>query len=112
MSVVTIRNAADRVTQNLDRRLRQILIVVRRKGLAEVLQFPRFVPPSLDIRPRLDASEDTQFLEARVRTRSSAQENGAVRAGVVRQDALEMCMHDVIHRTVEDLVRLHPAVEQ
>ena len=64
MSVVTVRNAADRVTQNLDARLRQILIIVRRTRLAEVLRFPGFVQPSLDIRPRLDAGEDAQLLEA------------------------------------------------
>ena len=64
MSVVTVRDAADRVTQNLHRRLGQILIVVRRTRSAEVHQFPGFLQPRLDIRPRLDASEDAKLLEA------------------------------------------------
>jgi hypothetical protein len=64
MSVVTVRDAADRVTQNLDGRLGQVLIVVRRTRLPEVLQFPRLVYASVDLRPRLDASEDAKLLEA------------------------------------------------
>ena len=36
MSVLTVRDAADRVTQNFDGRLGQVLILIRRTRLAEV----------------------------------------------------------------------------
>src|SRR5262249_60685250 len=93
VGVVAVGDAPDRVAQNLYRRLGQLLIVVRRARLAKVLQLPGLVHARLDVRPRPDAGESAQLLEVGVGARSPAQEDGSVRTGVLRQDALEMRMY-------------------
>ena len=40
MGVVPIRHAADRVTENLNRRFRHVFVVVRRRSFPEILQNP------------------------------------------------------------------------
>jgi DNA invertase Pin-like site-specific DNA recombinase len=45
MCVVTVGNAADRMPQDFDRRLRHVLVVVGRTGFPEILEFPRLVWP-------------------------------------------------------------------
>ena len=63
MGVVAIGDPADRVAQDLHRRLGHVLVVVRRAGLAKVLQLPRLLPAGLDVQPGLDAGERTDRLE-------------------------------------------------
>src|SRR5262245_13545523 len=61
--------AADRVAEDLDRRLRDVLVEVRRARLAEVLQLSGRVITCLDARPRPGAGELAEPLEAGVRPR-------------------------------------------
>ena len=112
VGIVAVRDAADRVAQDFDRRLGQVLVVVCRTCFPKVLEFPRLLHPGFDVRPRLDAGQCAQFLEACVRARSPAQKNGGFRIGVLWQDALEMRMNDTIHRPVKRLSCLHAAIEQ
>ena len=112
VGVVAVRDPADRVAEDLDRRLGDVLVVVRRARLPQVLQLPGLLLAGLDVQPRLDAGEVAQRLEASVRARPAAEEDGGVGARVLRHDALEVGVHDAVHRPVERLAGLHPAVEQ
>ena len=49
--------ASERMTENLDRRLRNVFIVIGRTCLAQVLELPAFSCSSLDVCPRLDACQ-------------------------------------------------------
>jgi hypothetical protein len=75
VGVVAIGDAPDGVAQDLDGRLGKVLVVVRRAGLAKVLEFPGVIHPGLDIFPWLDAGQSAKLLEACVWSCSSAQEN-------------------------------------
>src|SRR5262249_58420637 len=57
MRIVPIGDPADGMTQDLDGRLRQVLIVVCRTSLAEILELPGFLRAGLDVYPRFDAGE-------------------------------------------------------
>ena len=57
VGVVAIGDTADRMTEDLDRRLGHVLVVVRRTGLAQVLELPGLLLSGLDIQLELDASE-------------------------------------------------------
>ena len=81
VGVVAIRDPADRMAQDLDRRLGDVLVIVRRAGLPQVLQLPRLLLARLDVQPRLDAGEAAQRLEASVRARPAAEEDGGVGRG-------------------------------
>ena len=81
VGVVAVGDPADRVAEDLDRRLRDVLVVVRRAGLPQVLQLPRLLPAGLDVRPRLDAGQAAQRLEAGVRPCPAAEEDGGVGRG-------------------------------
>src|ERR1022692_131678 len=112
MSVVAIGDSADRVAEDFDRRRGDVSIVVRRTGLAEVLEFPSLVFTCLDVHPRLDAGEIAEVVEASVRARASTEEDSVVRTGIFRHNVLDVRVDDAIHRPVKSLARLHPAIEQ
>ena len=82
MGVVAIRDAADRMAEDLDRRLGDMLVVVRRTGLPEILQLPGLVFTRFDVRPWLDAGEIAERLEAGVRACPAAEEDGSVGRGL------------------------------
>src|SRR5436305_9878699 len=71
MGVATIRDTAYRVAQDLDRRLRDMLVVVRRTCLTEIFKFPRFFHSRLDIRSWLDSGKGAKLLKASIRASSS-----------------------------------------
>jgi hypothetical protein len=64
---MAIRDSADRMAQNLYRRLGDVLVIVRRARLPQVLQVPELLLASLDVQPRLDAGQTAKRLEASVR---------------------------------------------
>lgn len=66
MSVMPVGDAADRVAQNLDRRLRHVLVVVRRARFAQIFEHPCAFLPGLDVRLVPDAREVAKFPEATV----------------------------------------------
>ena len=66
MGVVSVCYTADRMTEDFDRRLGHVLVVVRGAGLVEVLQFPRLRLSSLHVRLLLDSGEVAEFLKSRI----------------------------------------------
>ena len=72
---VAVGDPADRVPEDLHRRLRRVLVVVRRAGLAEVLELPRLLSASLDVQPRLDPRELEERLKPGVRPGATAPED-------------------------------------
>ena len=70
MSVVPVRDAADRVTEDFDERLRHVFVIVSRAGLAEVLQQPVFVRSRFSP-PCSTASSQTQSKKSRMLDRDS-----------------------------------------
>src|SRR5579885_3498292 len=57
MGVVAVGDAPDRVAQDFDGRLGQVLVVVRRARLPQVFQLPGLLHARLDVCPRPDAGE-------------------------------------------------------
>ena len=72
MCVVAIGDTSDRMTEDLNRRLRNVRVVVGGTRLPKVLEQPKPVFARLDIRFGLDASEIAELSEATVWTRSAA----------------------------------------
>src|SRR5262249_58462268 len=103
---------ADGMAQYLHRRLGDVLVIVRRARLPQVLQLPGLLLAGLDVQPRLDAREAAQRLEPGVRARPTPEEDGGVGARVLRHETPEMRVRHSVHRPGERLVRLHPAVEE
>jgi hypothetical protein len=56
-----IRDAANGMTEDLDRRLRDVLVVVGCAGLSKILEQPRFVLACLDVFLRCNARETAEF---------------------------------------------------
>src|SRR5438067_1368 len=112
MGVMAVRDPADRVAEDFDRRLREMLIVVCRARLAKILEFPRFFDAGLDIRLRSNAGESAQLVEAGVRTCASTQEDRIVCQRILRGDTPEVRVDGAIHGPVERLASLDPAIEQ
>ena len=81
--VVAVGDAADRMAEDLDRRLRHVLVIIRRTRLAEGLQLPGLVLTRFDICPGLDPGEAVEPLGAGVWPCPAAEEDGVVwaRAG-------------------------------
>ena len=76
-------DAADRMAEDLDRRLRHVLVIIRRTRLAEGLQLPGLVLTRFDICPGVDPGEAVEPLGAGVWPCPAAEEDGVVsgRAG-------------------------------
>jgi hypothetical protein len=83
MGVVAIRDTADRMPQDLDRRLGDVLVIVRRASLPQILQLPRLLLAGLNVQPGLDACEATERLEANVRTRTTPEGRRGRRGAVL-----------------------------
>ena len=66
MRVVAVGDAFDRMTEDLDRRLRHVFIVVGRTSLTKVFDLPGLVFSALGIRLEFDAGEIAEFLESSV----------------------------------------------
>jgi hypothetical protein len=79
MRVVAIGDPADRLAEDLDRRLGDVLVVVRRAGLSQVLQLPGLLITGLGVQSRLDTSERAERLEAGDRPGPADEEDGASR---------------------------------
>jgi len=67
MGVVAVRNPTHRVTEDLDRRFRHVLVIVCRARLAEILQHPGMLFTGVDVPLRGNAGQPTQIAEAVVR---------------------------------------------
>ena len=78
MRVMAIGDTPDRMTEDLDRRLGHVLVVIRGTGLAKVLEFPGLVFSSLDVQLELNTSEVAEFLKSNIGARSAGEGNGLV----------------------------------
>src|SRR5271157_238667 len=112
MCVVAIGDSANRMAEDLNRRLRKVLIVVRGTSLAEVLEHPGLVFTILHVCLGHDAGQIAELPKSSVRARSSPKEKRIVGARILRHDALDVGVDDAIHRPVKSLARLHPTVEE
>src|SRR5438046_1542895 len=99
------------MAEYLDRRLRNVLIVIGRTRLAEVLLLPAFRYSRLHVRPRLDASEFAKRLEASIGARSTAKEYAGFGTRIFGHDGSDVRVDNAIHRPVERLTRFHPAIK-
>ena len=79
--------------------------------MPEILEQPRFLFAGLDIRLGLDVGQIAELPETNVGTRSTTDKDWIVGAEVLRHDALNVAMNGAIHRSVESLPGLHPAIE-
>jgi hypothetical protein len=109
---MSVCDAAHRTAENLDRRLGDMLVVVRRASLPAILQLPGFVRARLNARPSLDAREIAEFTEAAIWPRSSAKKDRIVKLGICGRDVLQMSVNDAVHRPVKRLADLHSATKQ
>ena len=112
MRVVPIRHAANRMTEDLDRRFRHVLVVVRRRSFSQIFQHPQFLFTGLYILLWPDSRQFAQELKLFVGTRSATGENWFVRLRRFRSDALQVSVNNAVHRPVKLLVGLHAAVVQ
>src|SRR5262249_4306948 len=109
---MAVGDPADRVTEDLDRRLRDVLVVIRGTSLAKVLELPGFFRAGLHVRSRPNTREGAKLLKPGIGPRSAAEKDSGVRIDSLRYDTPQMRVYDPVHRPVEGLARLHPAVEQ
>jgi hypothetical protein len=66
MRIMAVGDASDGMTEDFDRRLRHVRVVVRRTRFAEILEFPWFILTGLDVRLKFDAGEVAELLEPSV----------------------------------------------
>ncbi len=72
MSVVPIRDAADGMTEDFDRRLGDVLVVVGCASLSKVLEQPGLVLTCLGVFLRCNSCETAELSEPSIWTRSAA----------------------------------------
>ena len=94
------------MAKNLHRCLRDVLIIVGRAGLAQILEYSRLFFLGLDVRLGADSCKAAQRSESIVGTRASTKEHGSTGIRVIRHDALDVRMNGAVHGPVERLVCL------
>ena len=100
MGIVAIRDSADRMAEDLDRRLGDVLVVVRCTSLAQILEHPGLIFVGLDICFGFDAGDVAKLPESSVRARTSSKEDGIIGARILRYEAFDAGVHDEVHRSV------------
>ncbi len=71
MCIVAVGDSADRMTEDLDRRLRNVLVIIRCTSLAEILENLGLWLVGLQIEPWFDTGQLTEFLKLNIRTSPS-----------------------------------------
>ena len=89
-----------------------MLVVIGRTGLAKVLEHPGSLFTSFYVRLGFDTDEIAQCSEPIIRPSPSAKEYGGVEIGIVRRDALNVCMYCAIHRSPERLACFYATIKQ
>ena len=88
-----------------------MFVVKRRARLAKILEHPAFLFTRLHIRLGVDAGQSAELPESHVWWHASAKEQGVVGMRILRHDTLDVIVNGAIHRSVECLACLHPAIE-
>src|SRR6185369_16600174 len=89
-----------------------MFIVVFRAGLPEILQELRFFFAGFKVGLWFDLCQRTQFLKPFIWPRTTAQKYWSIWLRVFWHEALEVRMHNSVHRTVKGFAGLHPPIEQ
>ena len=89
-----------------------MFIIVRRASLAEVLQDPGLLLVGLDLRFRGDANHLAECAESVVGPSATTRKDRSVRIWHLGLKALDVLLHDPVHRTEECLASLDPAKEE
>jgi hypothetical protein len=110
MRVMPVGNAADRVPQDLDRRLGYVLVVVRRARLAKVFKDPRLIFARFDLRLWLDTAKPHSSLNRALGRDPPPRKTGASGSGFWGMMLL-MCTNDSVHWPMKRLARLNSAIE-
>ena len=71
MSVMTIGDSADSMAENLDRRFRNMFVIVGRTSLAEILQVPWHLLTSHNIQPGANTGQLTKQNKRCIGTRAA-----------------------------------------
>ncbi len=106
MSVMTVRDSTDGMAENLDRRLRNVFVIVGRARLAEIPQVPRDLLASFYVQFRANASEVTEGYRSCIGPTTSAAKHRIIGFWRLRHDVPNMFVDDSVHRTVERLASL------
>jgi hypothetical protein len=95
VAVVAICSPADRMAQDFDPRLWDVLVIVRCARLPQVLQFPRSLLAGFDVQPR--PSGHTAPGSERSGAPHTQGRRGVV-ARILQQEASEVGVHHAVHR--------------
>jgi hypothetical protein len=106
MSVMTVRDSTDGMAENLDRRLRNVFVLVGRARLAEILQVPWHLLPRFDVQFRTNASELAKSDKRGIGPTTSSAKYWIIGFWRLRHNVANVFMNDTVHRTVERLASL------
>jgi len=109
MSVVTIRDSADRMAEDLDRRFRNVFVIVGRTGLAEIPQMPWDLLTSLNVQLGSDTSQLTKQNKRCIGAGAAPTKYRIIGFRGLRHDIAKVLMNDPVHRTIERLASLDSA---
>src|SRR3954468_16641566 len=112
MGVVTVRDPAGGVPKYLDGRFRHVLVVMRRAGLAKVLEHPGTLFACIDAGFGPDSSKMTQRSKLVIRPSSAATKHGRVGIRCFGHDAPQVQPDRAVHRPPEGLVGLYSAIKE
>lgn len=112
MSVMSIRHSANRMAEDLNRRLGQVSVVVCRAGLAQISEDPKPFRSRFGILLRLDPGQVAKKLELAIGARATAIKHGLIGLQLSGPDAFQVSMHHAVHRSLKLLASFHaPIVE-
>lgn len=103
---MTVRDSADSMAKYFDGRLRNVLVIVGRARLAEILQVPWHLLASFDVQFRANASEMTEGYKRSIGPTTSAAKHRIIGFWRLGHDVPNVFMNDTVHRTVERLASL------
>lgn len=86
--------------------------MILRASLAQILEFPGLVFGGLNVRLGTDARELAQFLESSVWPGSASTKNSRIGTRIVRHDALDVGVDDMVHWSLERLAGLDLSIEE
>jgi hypothetical protein len=104
--VMTVRDSADGMAKYFDGRLRNVLVIVGRARLAEILQVPWDLLASFDVQFRTNASELAESDKRCIGPTTSSAKHRIIGFWRLRHDVPNVFVDDSVHRTVERLASL------
>ena len=99
---MTIGHTRDRVTEDLDGRFREVLVVIRSTCLAEIFEQPGSRLTRFRVQLGLDSSEFAELLKTLVGTGPASQEHGIVGTRFLWHDASDVGMNGEVQELPSD----------